>query len=161
MHTMKATLLAVASVLSVACGPDANLFVPVGDWTDDELAVVEDAMAEWCDKSGGKHCARLGDGTTNREDNSVIALTEDHDDRYGRVRFGYYNLNLVEIDDENYGNEWPVWLRRTVLHELGHHFARRDGHLPAGNVMAACGDEPQALTAADVQLKVSRAYDCD
>lgn len=161
MITRTLALMLVSALALAGCADDPNLFVAVGDWSDDELAIVQDAMDEWCESSDGRYCAHLGDGSDNAKGNSVIVLTEDHPDRYGRTRFADHWWDTIEIDNERGYHLWRESLRRVVLHELGHHFHHSPYHLPAGNVMEACGESTHALTALDVAGEYRREYDCE
>jgi hypothetical protein len=129
--------------MSFACAPLDDEF-SVSGFDADEDAQLRSAADEWCEKTGGDYCPTFDGGR-----NTITLVSELETDVVGQYE-RRKDVGHISVLDRSWQAEWLTSLRRTVLHELGHHRGFQ-GHLGPGNVMAANqADEPDHLTALDV-----------
>jgi hypothetical protein len=137
--------------LPLACQPaQPDGFQVEGDITAIQIHEAQDAMDEWCSYG---YCAWLGDG------NSIFRMVETMPESAMPGTIGFHELSTdgessrISILKGFSSKEVPI--RKTMLHELGHHWGCKNknelGEDAPGFVMSMWTDEqPNHLTPEDV-----------
>jgi hypothetical protein len=138
-------------LFQVACAePQRDGFQVEGEPTPLQINEVQEAIDEWCSYG---YCAWLGDG------NSVLRMVETMPESAMPGTIGFHELSTdgqssrISILKGFSFEEVPI--RKTMLHELGHHWGCRNrnelGEDAPGFVMSMWTDEqPNHLTPEDV-----------
>jgi hypothetical protein len=142
----------VTALLVAACGR-SNSFRADG-LTASEKLTVEAAAADWCEASHGQMCATFDGG-----DNVIRVISREAmgcetgkacPRRARNTRSFWSGETVIELADFRSYDQWLVDVYDDTRHELGHHFANSDDHLPEGNLMAAEHTELPEITDADL-----------
>jgi len=159
-------LLAFALVTN-ACSQDAqnpHQFRLEG-FTDAEIAVIEDAADEWCEKTLGEDCITFGE-----EGDSVVKLavkTDTDPDLEGRSAYHKKKIvsktSTIKIRDQRDNPDWLNQLHIFVRHEMGHHLQNIQQELGPGNAVSEySNDASPYITDHDVEsLKADKILDPD
>ncbi len=111
-------------VVSVACQPHPEIFRLEGDFTDEQVVLIERAQEAWCNVGtqfgkSDSFCTELG------EDGNSVFVAKDDLTKY----YGTHQTISINADEPQWGsriildNRLDPWLFYHVTkHELGHHF---------------------------------------
>jgi hypothetical protein len=129
--------IVLLALISTAC-TRSNSFRTEGLTTSEKLA-VEAAAADWC-YYNNHLCATFDGG-----DNVIRVISREAmgcfpgkacPRRAQNTRSFWSGDTVIELADFRPYDQWLVDVFKDTRHELGHHFADSDDHLPPGNVMA-------------------------
>jgi hypothetical protein len=150
------------SLGAVACGQGsadhADKFRTDG-FTEDEITVIEDAVAEVCEKTEGRKCVTFGE-----EGDSSLGVAEKvecpnsgphgPDTRISgcNTHSPDTNVSNIVVRANRSDPEWLQKLHDTVQHEVLHHFHGNKTHLPTGNRLAA-NKVDQGVYVTDLDVK--------
>lgn len=147
-------LLSILGLLAVisGCAQEATTFRLYG-FNDDETAVAQQAMSEWCNATGGEFCPRVAGS------DSAIVIRQTDMFALGKCDVLYRSavdtpVVLITVRDVRNEDNWLSRLRTTLLHELGHAGGCK-WHLDSGTIMAdEEGDLADNITDADARCVV-------
>jgi len=134
-----------------ACASNSHEWRLEGTAGSDERAAIQTSFGEWCERSDGKHCDTItGDG-----DSKITMASTWHPGTMGQLfvdvsQDGSTASAEIRLRTDRDKPDWLERLRRVTLHELGHWYRDRSGHLGPGNVMAPCYGDIEHLTDADL-----------
>lgn len=124
--------VATISLASVGCNVDSDRFKCEG-FTEEEIAIMQAAADEWCEKTNNVHCAVMGN--EGDSDIQLVAFIDDERNVTGQhfsVRGGKNHPSFITIKDRRTSPEWEAKLYSTVMHELGHHFSNQNSGTKSG-----------------------------
>lgn len=128
---MKTILLLVALIL-VACGQEPPRYVSISsNFSEDQRAVIEDALLAWCDETGW--CPEIALWTDRGRIEAVPLIEMDAEDRANCPKgetckvAGHNDGDNVQLATFAW-EAGPVHAWRTVAHELGHYCTDHTKH---------------------------------